>query len=734
MNAIAELIPLVAWDGGRRVAVAAAGAPPEAACSLIGHGPASSACVAVWEASAGTCLALLPDGTLHLDFAMSAPGRETITVPIELDAQLAPAMVDAEQAGLRRVALDGASLMLADGASAAPLAALNVISAGAGGSRLRAGPLVRADADDMVTTASAGLADGRLAIALDRHGGASPVLAALVPADAGALVGGAEDITGCAGADAARRGFALVAPSPDGRLDVAPFRSGDRLAVFAPRHHRIAAPGAARPGTRLVVSARDDGALELAVTAHAYRPATSTAMAALSGGGLAGAAEGGARDPIADAAAVAEAFWRRSRAGEAAAGGRLDGVEALLSPSASQPLARLTLSALRFQDTAVSPLMAAVGDALTFPPALIEEIEALSAADRAALAAWTAAAPETAAAAVQARVMPPPRAGASRDAAVAAVVAEAAGARPALRDLVERLALPDARMADREGLRAASDLAQTLGEVWTPVAELEAALALLARHPPPPSHSAVRKLLADLRKDAAEWSSAQAEARSADLGAIAEKRALIPMAALGAGLDAEAAAEIDQRLAEFTAEDIILLHRHLTRAGGRLAMIRGVKFAIQAMDAAAASGGLANRMDRSGDPLIGMTRIGSAAEPVMRELAGIPQAREALVALNTWINACVPAPEAGHAFSERLVRNLKSYGCFLLMHAAAAECRKLMEPGTEGALALSERLSSGLVETLPRFSAAAMARAGEDVRLGSSFTDRLPGLHGRSAP
>jgi hypothetical protein len=93
----------------------------------------------------------------------------------------------------------------------------------------------------------------------------------------------------------------------------------------------------------------------------------------------------------------------------------------------------------------------------------------------------------------------------------------------------------------------------------------------------------------------------------------------------------------------------------------------------------------------------------------------------------------VPAPEAGHALSEQLMRNVKSYGCFLLMHAVAAECRKLLDQGTDGSAALTVRLTSGLAETLPRFAAAAAARAGEDMRLGLSFTDRLPGLHGRAA-
>jgi hypothetical protein len=151
------------------------------------------------------------------------------------------------------------------------------------------------------------------------------------------------------------------------------------------------------------------------------------------------------------------------------------------------------------------------------------------------------------------------------------------------------------------------------------------------------------------------------------------------------------------------------------------------------MDDAAGSGGLASRMDRSGDPLVGMTRIGSASEPMIRELVKVPQARDALLALNGWINACVPAAEAGHALPEQLLRNVKNYGCFLLMNTIANDCRKLLDPATEGAAAYSARLTSGLAETLPRFAAAASAMAGDDLRLGLSFVDRLPSLHGKAA-
>jgi hypothetical protein len=119
---------------------------------------------------------------------------------------------------------------------------------------------------------------------------------------------------------------------------------------------------------------------------------------------------------------------------------------------------------------------------------------------------------------------------------------------------------------------------------------------------------------------------------------------------------------------------------------------------------------------------------------VVRELVRLPQARDALVALTGWINACVPQAEEGHALSEQLIRNLKSYGCFLLMNAVAGECRGLLGEGGESAAAFANRLRSGLAETLPRLAAAAAARGGDDMTLGLGFTARLPAIHGRTAP
>ncbi len=325
MEAIADMTPLVAWDGGRRIAAALPEAPAGAVLSAVAHGPAASACVAVWEAASGACLALLPEGAMHLDISVSAPGLDPVVVPVELDGQLAPAMIDPGQPGLSYVRLDG-GVLSRTAAAGGGVAALNLAAHGAGGLRLKAGPLVDLAADDMVTAAAASLSGGALHLALARPGRPTPVLIAFLPADPASLTGAAEDAAGASGAEAAARGFRLLEPYAGGRLVLEPFGAGDRAAAFAPRNHRIAAAGAERPGTRLTLTVGDHGGLEIATAVHAYRPATSTAMAALSGGGLADADQAGRRDALADAAALAEAYWKRRRIGQTEPSGRLDGM------------------------------------------------------------------------------------------------------------------------------------------------------------------------------------------------------------------------------------------------------------------------------------------------------------------------------------------------------------------------------------------------------------------------
>jgi hypothetical protein len=734
MPAAPDIWPAFAWDGGRRVAFAMAGAPEGAILTLIAHGPETSACIAVWEAAAGMAPALLPDHALHLDLTMTAPGAEPVAFAMELDSQLQPAMADLAQDGLRHSVLEAAApaLRSAAGAPEAGVASLNLASSAGAGLRLKVGPLVNMAADDAVTTVTAVPSPVGLALTLARPNSPSPVLAALVPANPATLADLGEDVTGASGADAAARGFRMIAAA-DGVLDIRPFGAGDRVLLLAPRHHRIAFGENQRPGTRLALTGAADGSLEAELTTLAYRPATSTALAALSGGSGRGltAGGGGLMEASEDAAALAEALWKRQRLGGLAPSGHL--AEAM-TPTPAAPMAKLTLAALRHPDSGVAPLTAAVGAALGLPPALVEEIEALPAPDRSALAQWAALSPEPAAEACRARVvMPPPT---SRDEAVAAAARAANDSdfSTKLIDLADRLSPKAASSERRAEIAMLREIADPNRADWIGVDRIVAARELLALNPAPAAIATpTARMLADLKRDARIWTEAQLEARGSDLAVIGERRALIPIAAMGAALPPEALEDLEQALPALSAAEIVALHRHLDSAAKRHALLRGVKLAIIAMDEAAGSRALASRMDRSGDPLVGMTRIGSASEPVVRELLRVPQAREALVALTGWIAQCVPAAEQGHAVSEQLVRNLKSYGCFLLMNAITAECRTLLAPATDSAAAFATRLSSGLSETLPRFAAAAAARGGDDLRLGLSFTNRLPSLQGTAA-
>ncbi len=585
----------------------------------------------------------------------------------------------------------------------------------------------------MVTTATAAVKSDAAEIILARAGAATPVLAAWIPANAAALGQLDADIAGSAPTE---RGFALLKPADDGRLAVSPFAPGDRVVLFAPRRHRIR-HGSGRPGTRLTMTCVDDGALVSALTSHAYRPASSTALAALSGGrDLAAGGAAGSGDIVEAAANLAEAYWKRARLDTARmddpSGGTLSGI--VLRPA--QPLAKLTATAADHAAGEASPLMAAIGAALALPPALVEELDALAAADQAALAVWAATDRATAGEACRARLILPARSQGAADAATASAV-KAASAQDfgrMLAELTARLALRPDSEERTAGLALVRGVMERLGSDWTPASDVAAAMRLLALNPPPQDASGpFDRLLADLKGRSAAWSAAQRDSASADLAMVGEQRANLSGLASAAGLAEDLIDAMQRRLPSLAAAEVVVLHRHLSAQAERQAVVRSVRLAVLALDEAAGSGGLASRIDRNGDPLVGMTRIGTASEQVVRLLIAMPEAREALVAVTGWINASVPQPPEGHELSQMLVRNLKSYGCFLLMNAIVAECRELIAPANENAAAFARRLGSGLAETLPRFAAAAVARAGEDVSLGMSLARRLPAVHEKAA-
>jgi hypothetical protein len=736
MQVIPDIWPVFAWDGGRRVAFAAKGAPIGAVLTLIAHGPDTSACAAVWETDAGVCIAALPDHAMHLDFTIVTPDGERAAIAIELDDQLAPAMVDPTLKGVAATVFDPAARTLS-AASAVPstgFVSLSLNAGGAFGRRMKVGPLTCIERDEAVTDVLLTPLDDRLIVSLDCPAGASPVLAAFIPADATRLAGGPADATGASAETCFARGFRILA-AETGALNVPAFGPGDRLVIMAPRHHRIAFGQTERPGTRLTLTGAADGSTTGELATHAYRPATSTALAALSGGALAvGAGAEAESDPIEDAAAIAEAYWKRNRPTAAPSPAMTEAANAL-TPTAAYPLARLTIASLQMLDAGVTPLMAATGAALKLPPALVEELETLTASDRAAMARWAAVLPETAREACRIQVILPEPENPSADFEVTRLLYAAGDAETSHRmaALADRLAARPAS-ADR---RAEIALLRKLGDGhrtgWTPLASLTEALALLDNNPLTPEEAALAapasRLIKSLKEDQAALAEAQREGQAEAPEKVSERRARIPDTARSAGLPAEAVADVEARLPSLSPAEIILLHKHFSDATQRKDLVQSVKFAILALDGAADSRDLASRMDRSGDPLVGMTRIGSAAGPVMRELVRMPQARDALLALTGWVNAALPTVDPAHALSNQLVRNLKSYGCFLLMNAIAAECRALLAPETESAAALFNRLGSGLSETLPRFAAAVSAKAGDEVKLGLGFIRRLPAVH-----
>jgi hypothetical protein len=740
MNDFPDIAPAFAWDGGRRLAFAVAGAPDDAVLTLIAHGPESSSCIAIWEAAAGCGIAILPDHALHLDLQVAAPDGRSASFAIELDDQLAPAIADPGQDGLRYAVYDMARPMLAL-ASDPPqsgLASLNLVVTTGASDRRKVGPLTDLANDVNVTTAHIETIDGGLTVRLTCPAEQTPVLVALIPADTAMLAGLGPDITGTGGEDAAARGFSLLQlqlTNGEATLALLSVSEGDHFIFLAPRHHRLRLPQVRKPGTRLKLDVGPGGDVLADLTVHAYRPATSTALAALSGGRSLSTSLGAEStgDLVEDLASVAGAFWRRNRQERAQPTLHLAERAETMAGRDAHPRARLTIAANAHIDAGVSPLIAAAGALLQLPPALVEEIDALAASEGAALAAWAATAPQTAASAGKARIiLPDPMfAGPAAAETVAAAATDDLAARLAeVADRIAPLAVDAERRAEVAVLR---ELADPQRAEWAALSTIAAALATLKANPPPAGQAAsAERLLRELKADAAQWTDAQREARTVDLAVIAERRALISAAAAKTDMPRETVQDIEAGLAGFSADEVVLLHRHVTGAGRRHDLIQNVRNAILALDDAANSRSLASRMDRSGDPLIGMSRIGGASESAVSALVRIPQARDALVALTTWIGANVPPPPEQTELADRLQRNLKSYGCFLLMHAVVAECRKILEPMTESAAALASRLHSGLAETLPRFAAAAAAKAGEDIRLGLKFTDRLPARGGKA--
>jgi hypothetical protein len=321
MTTASETSPIFAWDGQSHLAFAMGGG--DAILALFAHGGASPSLIAVWEASAGPCIVALPAGCRHGELQILHGGLVTETVAIELDDLLLPDLIAADLDGVRRVRFEkrpDGFLLDTSGAvdgSAGP-GCLNLMLAGVPSfSRCRVGPLFDPQAGGRrIGVEAADGPDGSVVLNLGPGQAASMLLAAHVVDRAKALrqqIDSAEempvilagalaslaaqfpveaDASGADATEAMQRGFRMLAPAGGkdaASLSIAGWRSDDELIVFAPRGFQVVwrGEGGGAPGSRLFLSRGDGGPWSTRVVSTAYRPATSTAMAALGGGGVA---------------------------------------------------------------------------------------------------------------------------------------------------------------------------------------------------------------------------------------------------------------------------------------------------------------------------------------------------------------------------------------------------------------------------------------------------------------
>jgi hypothetical protein len=728
---------LAVWDGSR---FAFQAAERLGVIALVSHTAAGQELTAVWESAAGACIAALPENCRHVELQLFDGGLPTRTIAVELDELLLPDLIAPGLAGLRTISctLSESGLVLSASADGAVrgLALPGPAAMGATPfSRLRVGPLhdPAGPGRRILLGAEAG-PDG---VMLATEGAeALPLVAHVFGGDdAGRALPAEADASGASAETCRERGFRMLAfAAGQGMrptLAIPGFGPGDEAIAFAPRGHVVAWRGEPdRTGSRLFLSRDDSGAWQARAVSAAYRPATSTAMASLGGGGALALYEGGATATAkgADFAAdLAEAIWRRHRAPRRPEAGWLAAVPAPHKPL--PPLARLT-SLGGGAAQGLSPVIAGLAPAFGVATAALEELDGLPLPDRLALVLWFADHSTLATRVLRRRLVLPPPGSAPPPARIAALLdwSEETDLRERLESAAARLG--SASADDREGQRLLRHAAALLDEGWINLDTLVAAETVMRSRGGATGEAEdgpLRRLLARLRSDREVFAAAQAASRGLDLGQLAEWRSGLADAAADGGQPAALIEDMAGRLAELAATDIILLHRHFRSAARRIKALGAVREAVAALDAAAGNGGLAARMDRDGDGLVGMTRLGSASEAAVRALTRVPAARPSLVALTSFIDRHVAA-EPADALLGDLRRNLQRYGCLLLAQAIARECAEAMAPDTDDApeQAWRERLRSGVVEMLPAYVRAAAESLPDEAALGTSFTDRLP--------
>ncbi len=770
-----EIWPLFAWDGHRLLIARADTALALRWFGVVAHAGLISRIVATTSITSEACITQLPVGCRHIDlFMLDAAGHLSV-VSVELDDMLSEGMIDPGLAGVRRIAVSattsGTMLEWLNAASPDIIAAGLFLPMAALGDqrRCRIGPVADPQASQDLTLVSVGHApdSSGLLVSLRPDGdgvqNVPPVMAAHVIArsaemrkaltavdpsvvagleDALERVGSASfpsgqpDATGLDPVKSFRRGFRILQPSPseDGKgfvLALPQWQQQDEIILFAPRGQRLmqANDETRNAGSRLIIR-ETEASFVSTVFSRPYRPATSSALATL-GSQTRGAVaihSGGtmvAGNLVETASDLVEAFWARHHSSTTAGGISLlerhlpAGMFALIDPAEN-----------------LSPAIAALGLRHEISRAALEELDALPVQARIAFLQWFDSEPSLAISALRVRVeLPIPDARSPVDLTAEVVAWYANPSLSAeLNALADRISATTASEERRDRLALLRRVTGSIGNEWIDLANVTSAHALMREYPvlgqPHGGDDVWSSLLVRLGRDTELATHAREEARKLSLETLSQHRAQLPDMAIACGHSPALADDLAQRLPGLSASEVLLLQLHLDGVQEQKRVIRQIQQSIADLDAASDASGFATRFDRSGDPLITITRITASTDQVVRQLLTLPEARKALIALNQWIDIKVPAPPARHAVAVGLRRSLQGYACFHLFHGIIGDCANALTSESNNTndaelAALRQRLRGGVADTLPQYVGAAAGILGEDFAFGLSFVDRL---------
>ncbi len=775
MDDNSEIWPLFAWDGHRLLIVRADAAPTSRWFGIVAHAGLTSRIVATAGANSEVCVAQLPVSCRHVDLFMLDAAGQLSVVSAELDDLLSEGMIDPGLAGVRRIAVSttgsGTTLVWLNAASPDVIAAGLFLPMAALGEqrRCRIGPVADPQASQGLTMVSVGrmsdMPSLQVTLRPDGDGvqNAPPVMAAHVMArsaemrkavtaiDPSVVAGledalervasasfpsGQPDATGLDPVMSFRRGFRIFQPSlsDDGKgfvLALPQWQEQDEIILFAPRGQRMvqADDETRNAGSRLMIR-ETDGAFVSTVFSRPYRPATSSALATLGSQARGSVAihSGGtivAGNLVETAADLVEAFWARHYS--PASAGSMSLLERHL-PAGTFALADPAET--------LSPAIAVLGPKHAISRTALEELDALPVLARIAFLQWFDTEPALALNALRARVeLPVPDARSPVISTTEVVAWYANPSLPAeLNALADRISAAPASEERRDRLALLRRVTGAIGNEWIDLAHVTATHALMREYPvqgqPHGGDDVWSSLLARLGRDTELATHAREEARKLNLETLSQHRAQLPDMAITFGHSQALADDLAQRLPGLSAGEVLLLQLHFDNVQEQKRVIRQIQQSITDLDAASDASGFATRFDRSGDPLITITRITASTDQVVRQLLKLPEARKALIALNQWIDVKVPAPPARHSVAVGLRRSLQGYACFHLFHGIVNDCASALTPGNDSAAdaelsVLRERLRGGVADTLPQYVGAAAGILGEDFAFGLSYVGRL---------